>query len=100
MSGDTTAAAMQGRRKSLPDTRLVATTLHSRSVTSRQLTEQPAMPSDQIAMKEGVHAGCRADQASIGERLSVVPGMRPINSSVKRLSAAPGMRPMTIAGEA
>ena len=100
MSGDITAAAMQGRRKSLPDTRFVATVLHGRSGINRHLVEQHAMLFGQTAVKVGAHAGCRADQASIGERLSAVPGMRPIDSSVKRPRLVPGMRPMICVGEA
>lgn len=74
-----TTAAMEDRRKSLPDTRFVATALHGRSGINRHRVEQHAMSFGQIAMKVGAHAGGRADQASIGERLSAVPGMRPMN---------------------
>jgi hypothetical protein len=61
-----------------PDTRFVATTVHGRTGTYRDLAGQPTAPYNQIAMLHGAHAGCRADQASIGERLSAVPGMRPM----------------------
>lgn len=71
--------APRARRKSLPDTRLVATDPRGRSGFHRDLDEKLSKPFFvQIALMAGAHVGCRADQASIGERLSAVPGMRPI----------------------
>ncbi len=80
MSDSIMQAAMQHRRKSLPDTRLVATALHGRTGISDELEKQPSMPSMQVAVTHGAPVGYRADQASIGERLSAVSGRRLMKS--------------------
>jgi hypothetical protein len=80
MSDSIMQAAMQHRRKPLPDTRLVATVLHGRTEISWELHQHPGMPSLQVADMHGAPAGYRADQASIGERLSAVSGRRLMKS--------------------